>query len=258
MESPSSTDAHVRALIDAAIAGQLTDSQAEELSALGQEVTKLALLFITRRIAQQDARIAELQGKLAMAGPDNPSTASGQKPPYVKPTTPKCTAKPGARAGHVGARRPQPRRIDRRLMDLAEANYADADADRLAKRLLKHCDSSQSPFRDLFTFLDRPEVPYDNNLAERMIRPPVIPGGAQSGIRKNSRSNRSEKGAATQASLMSIYRTLKLRGSTGLAAGGLDPVAVLAAALRTTRCRERAPAGSWHPPTSYYRGRTGS
>jgi len=101
MESPSSTDAHVRALIDAAIAGQLTDSQAEELSALGQEVTKLALLFITRRIAQQDARIAELQGKLAMAGPDNPSTPSGQKPPYVKPSTPKRTAKPGARPRHV-------------------------------------------------------------------------------------------------------------------------------------------------------------
>lgn len=103
------------------------------------------------------------------------------------------------------------RRIDRRLMDLAYGTYADADASRLAKRLLKHCDS-------LFTFLDHPEVPYDNNHGERMIRPAVI-------IRKNSQSNRSDKGAATQAILMSVYRTLKLRRR--------DPVETVAAALRT-------------------------
>jgi len=103
------------------------------------------------------------------------------------------------------------RRIDRRLMDLAYGTYADADANRLAKRLLKYCDS-------LFTFLDHPDVPYDNNHGERMIRPAVI-------IRKNSQSNRSDKGAATQAILMSIYRTLKLRDR--------DPVATVADALRT-------------------------
>ena len=103
------------------------------------------------------------------------------------------------------------RRIDRRLMELAEGSYADADANRLAKRLGRYCDS-------LFTFLDHPEVPYENNHAERMIRPAVI-------IRKNSQSNRSDKGAAMQASLMSVYRTLKLRG--------LDPIATVAAALCT-------------------------
>ena len=59
-----------------------------------------------------------------------------------------------------------------------------------------------------------------------MIRPAVV-------IRKNSQSNRSEKGAMTQAVLMSIFRTLKLRGPTGLAAGGPDPVDTIAAALRT-------------------------
>jgi len=48
-------------------------------------------------------------------------------------------------------------------------------------------------------------VPSDNNHGERQIRPAVI-------IRKNSLCNRSEQGAATQAILMSIYRTLKLRG----------------------------------------------
>jgi len=47
-------------------------------------------------------------------------------------------------------------------------------------------------------------VPFENNFAERQIRPAVI-------LRKNSQSNRSERGAATQAVLMSVYRRLKLR-----------------------------------------------
>ena len=42
-------------------------------------------------------------------------------------------------------------------------------------------------------------------VAERAIRPAVI-------IRKNNQSNRSQRGADTQALLMSIYRTLKQRG----------------------------------------------
>jgi transposase len=101
-------------------------------------------------------------------------------------------------------------RINRRLWALAEAAYADADAARLAKRLRKHVD-------ELFTFLDHPDVTFDNNLAERMIRPAVI-------LRKISQSNRSEKGAAVQAVLMSVYRTLKLRGH--------DPLATIVSALR--------------------------
>jgi transposase len=102
-------------------------------------------------------------------------------------------------------------RIDRRLMALAQGEYGDPDAGRLAARLLKYCDS-------LFTFLDHPDVPFENNLAERMIRPAVI-------IRKNSQSNRSEKGAVTQAVMMSIYRTLRLRGH--------NPTDAIADALRT-------------------------
>lgn len=94
------------------------------------------------------------------------------------------------------------KRIDQRLVALSEATYGDADAARLAKRLRKHTD-------ELFTFLDYPEVTFDNNLAERMIRPAVI-------LRKISQSNRSEKGAAVQAVLMSVYRTLKLRGHDAL------------------------------------------
>jgi len=102
-------------------------------------------------------------------------------------------------------------RIDKRLMAMARAKYADADASRLGKRLLRHADH-------LFTFLDHLDVPFENNFAERMIRPAVI-------IRKNSLSNRSDNGAAVQSMLMSVYRTLKLRGH--------NPIATIANALRT-------------------------
>ena len=100
--------------------------------------------------------------------------------------------------------------INRRLWKLADAAYHDADAVRLANRIGKYRDQ-------LFTFLDTPGVPPDNNHGERMIRPAVI-------IRKNSLCNRSERGAATQGILMSIYRTLKLRGH--------DPTETIAQALR--------------------------
>jgi len=102
-------------------------------------------------------------------------------------------------------------RINDRLLALAKAEYRDADASRLAKRLLKYNDA-------YFTFLDYLGVPFENNFAERMIRPAVI-------LRKNSQSNRSEKGAAVQAVMMSIYRTLKLRGH--------DPMDTIVEALRT-------------------------
>jgi len=100
-------------------------------------------------------------------------------------------------------------RIDERLRALAQADYDDPDATRIAKRLLRHQD-------ELFTFLDRPEADWNNNLAERMIRPAVI-------LRKSSQCNRSERGAAAQAVLMSIHRTLTLRG--------IDPQKAIADAL---------------------------
>jgi len=88
--------------------------------------------------------------------------------------------------------------------------WEDADAKILVKRLIKYRDQ-------LFTFLDHDGVPADNNHGEREIRPAVI-------IRKNSLCNRSEKGTNMQAVMMSVYRTLKLRGH--------DPIATAAQALR--------------------------
>ena len=102
-------------------------------------------------------------------------------------------------------------RLNQRLGELAREEHRDADAERLTKRLRRYAEY-------IFTFLDYPDVPADNNFGERQIRPAVI-------LRKNSQSNRSDRGAATQAVLMSVYRTLRLRG--------LDPTKTIANALKT-------------------------
>lgn len=89
-------------------------------------------------------------------------------------------------------------RLDVRLAELIDTDWNDSHARRLIKRLRRHQN-------DLFTFLKKDGVPFDNNHAERSIRPAVI-------IRKNSYGNRSEQGSDCQATLMSIFRTLKQRG----------------------------------------------
>jgi transposase len=93
-------------------------------------------------------------------------------------------------------------RLAARLDELIATEWEDKDAKRLIKRLKRHRD-------ELLTFLDDPEVPFDNNHGERGIRPAVM-------IRKNSFGNRSDRGADTQAVLMSVYRTLEQRGHAPL------------------------------------------
>jgi transposase len=100
-------------------------------------------------------------------------------------------------------------RLATRLQELLDTPWQNRHAKRLIKRLRRHQN-------DLFTFLDQSDVPFDNNTAERAIRPAVI-------IRKNSYGNRSERGADCQAVLMSIFRTLKQRGH--------DPIRTIVAAL---------------------------
>jgi transposase len=81
----------------------------------------------------------------------------------------------------------------------------------LVKRLRRH-------EAEVFTFLDHPEVPSDNNHAERQLRPAVM-------VRKNSYANGSDIGAEAQSVLMSVFRTLKQRGH--------NPVSVVLKAVRT-------------------------
>lgn len=114
----------------------------------------------------------------------------------------------------------QVNRLNVRLNQLAAEEHLDSDTRRLTKRLRRYAEY-------IFTFLDYADVPFENNFAERQIRPAVI-------IRKNSQSNRSDRGAATQAILMSVYRTLRLRG--------LDPAKTIAAALRTYLLTGRLPS----------------
>jgi transposase len=102
-------------------------------------------------------------------------------------------------------------KLQGRMVDLAMADWTNAHARRLAKRLFKYGDY-------LLTFVEFAGVPADNNQAEREVRPAVL-------MRKASYGNQSDRGAQTRAVLMTIYRTLKRRG--------LDPLAVIADALRT-------------------------
>src|SRR4051794_34046065 len=104
------------------------------------------------------------------------------------------------------------RRLGERLHELLARPWAEWHARRLVKRLRRH-------EAELFTFLDLPGVPFDNNHAERILRPAVI-------VRKNSYANGSESGAETQAVLMSVFRTLKRRGH--------NPVAAVLDAVRTS------------------------
>lgn len=100
----------------------------------------------------------------------------------------------------------------RDVLERAAAGQAvDRDAVRMCKRLRRTADH-------IFTFLDYPQIPFENSFAERQIRPAVI-------LRKYGQSNRSERGATTQAVLMSVYRTLRLRGR--------DPLRAIANALQT-------------------------
>ena len=73
-------------------------------------------------------------------------------------------------------------RLNRRIGGMATEEHVDADARRLTKRLRRYGEY-------IFTFLDYVYVPHDNNFGERQIRPAVI-------LRKNSQSNRSDRGAS--------------------------------------------------------------
>ena len=119
----------------------------------------------------------------------------------------------------VGAFPERIQRLNKRLTDLAAEEYVDDDARRLTKRLGKYVEY-------LFTFLDYDHVPFENNFAERQIRPAVI-------LHKNGPSNRSDQGAATQSVLMSVRRTLRLRK--------LDPAKTIANALKTYLTTDQLP-----------------
>ncbi len=58
---------------------------------------------------------------------------------------------------------------------------------------------------DMLRFLKDPTLSWNNNFAERMIRPNVI-------YRNRSFGNRSDRGAEAHGTMMSLIQTLRLQG----------------------------------------------
>jgi transposase len=89
------------------------------------------------------------------------------------------------------------------LLELA-VPYADCCLPQsvLAKRLIEF-------EAELFTFVESPQVPSENNAAERSVRPRVV-------ARKISGGTRSPQGSTTMAVLASLFETWRLRGSSPL------------------------------------------
>jgi transposase len=112
-----------------------------------------------------------------------------------------CLTGPLFGAG-VFDRRRKRKELDRKLYALAEP-FLDADSEvfpqaTLARRIAMF-------YSELFTFVEFPEVPDDNNAAERAIRPAVI-------LRKVCGGTRSEKGTTVKAQLMSLFGTWRIQG----------------------------------------------
>ena len=111
------------------------------------------------------------------------------------------------------------------MFDFAVASYTNKNLQRLSKRLVQSC-------LDMLRFLKYPTLAWNNNLAERMIRPNVI-------YRNRSFGNRSELGAQAHGTLMSLMQTLRLQGKTSARIYALPSCAI----VRATRL----PAYRWRP-----------
>lgn len=88
-------------------------------------------------------------------------------------------------------------RIKRRLFMLLGTGYENKNLDRIGKRFSKY-------WLDMLTFLKEKGVPWNNNLAERLIRPHVI-------YRNRSFGNRTQEGLKTHETLTSLIQTLLLQ-----------------------------------------------
>ena len=102
-------------------------------------------------------------------------------------------------------------RLHTRLDELIGGQFLDKDVKRLVKRLKRHK-------QKMFNFLEHADVSPYNNHAEQQMRKAVL-------CRKVSQQNRSEKGAVTQAVLMTLFRTAELQKQ--------NPVEAVLAAAKT-------------------------
>jgi transposase len=88
--------------------------------------------------------------------------------------------------------------LEQRLFDFTTAVYTNKNLLRLSKRFVKS-------WLEMFRFLKDPTIDWNNNFAERMIRPNVI-------YRNRSFGNRSDRGAEAHGTIMSLMQTLRLQG----------------------------------------------
>jgi hypothetical protein len=89
------------------------------------------------------------------------------------------------------------RQLERRLRSIFSRRYRDKNCKRICKLLKRHRDN-------LFTFLEVEGVGWNNNEAERALRPSVV-------VRKNSYGSKSELGARNHSILMTVGETCKKR-----------------------------------------------
>ena len=96
--------------------------------------------------------------------------------------------------------------LERRLLALCQPFLDDPSAtpSRLCRRIERH-------IKELFVFVAEPEVPGDNNAAERSLRHPVI-------SRKISGGTRSERGTDSKMTLASLFGTWRVQGLNPLTA----------------------------------------
>jgi transposase len=97
--------------------------------------------------------------------------------------------------------------LERKLYALAEP-YLEADSEHVPQATLAR--RIGLFLGELFTFVEYPEVPDDNNAAERAIRPAVI-------LRKVCGGTRSQKGTSVKADLMTLVATWNLQGKDPIA-----------------------------------------
>jgi transposase len=91
-------------------------------------------------------------------------------------------------------------RFQERLLALAEPYFRTETPQRvLSERIYQFS-------QEMFTFVEHPDVPSDNNAAERAIRTGVI-------LRKVTGGTRSEQGSSTTSILMSLMGTWQLNGA---------------------------------------------
>ena len=101
--------------------------------------------------------------------------------------------------------------LERRLLILCQPFLDDPLLDDLPAVQARLCRRIQNHIKELFVFVSEPEVPPDNNAAERSLRHLVV-------SRKISGGTRSQQGTNTKMTLASIFGTWRAQGLNSLTA----------------------------------------